>query len=141
MRMINKIIIHHSLTKDSKTVSWDAIRKYHTNVLKWKDIGYHYGIERVGNSYAILRGRSLMEAGAHTKYHNVDSIGICLVGNYDLTEPNNEQLEVLNELCYFLIKTFGLSINSVFFHREFNTHKTCPGSKFRKDMIHYPRWY
>jgi len=48
------IINHHSLTKDSGSVSWGAIRKWHMGLIGGEDnyytnhpmidIGYHFGL-------------------------------------------------------------------------------------------------
>ena len=137
MRNINEIIIHHSATKDSGTVSWGAIRRYHTKECAWKDIGYHFGIELVADvvasQYEILVGRSLALAGAHATGHNAHSIGICCVGDFDAVKPPKEQLEKLEWLIGEL-KAFFPSITKVSFHRDY-ANKTCPGKLFTKKLI------
>ncbi|SHH05707.1 peptidoglycan recognition protein family protein [Tepidibacter thalassicus] len=127
MNKPNKIIIHHSLTKDGKTVSWNAIRKYHKSK-GWRDIGYHWGIELVGDEYEILKGRDENEVGAHTKGQNSSSIGICLVGNFDIDEPSKAQLYKLIELIRNIWCRYGQL--PVYMHNQFASYKTCPGKKF-----------
>lgn len=135
MRKWTHIMIHHSLTKDSKTVSWNAIKKYHTKVLGWKDIGYHFGVEKVKDGYVILVGRPLLMSGAHCKEAgmNYKAIGICVIGNYDCCSPSSNMLA---ELCYRLIiplmDTFNIPIENIVFHRDFARYKSCPGKKFLK---------
>jgi hypothetical protein len=137
MRKINEIIIHHSATKDSGTVSWGAIRRYHVQEQKWLDIGYHFGIELVsdvvGSQYEILVGRPLAMAGAHTTGHNANTIGICMVGDFDYDPPPKAQLDRLKKLIQDL-KTVFPSIQKVSFHRDY-AFKTCPGKFFTKDLI------
>lgn len=123
------IIIHHSLTKDSTTLSWSAIRRYHIEVNRWDDVGYHYGVELVGNSYEILSGRMPDVQAAHCSPHgyNRKSIGICLVGNLNEHLPPPEQIEKLIELILFLMRQYDIPVGKVFGHREIDTRRSCPG--------------
>lgn len=123
----NKIIIHHSATKDTKSKSWDAIIRYHKSK-GWKNVGYHYGIELVGDEYKVFKGRDESESGAHTIGQNSTSIGICCVGDYDEIEPPKEMLEVLIELINNIQLRLGkIPVHS---HHTFADYKSCPGNKF-----------
>ena len=129
------IILHHSATKDGQTVSWNAIRRYHVKECAWGDIGYHFGIELVGDagdpdgSYEILMGRMPDRPGAHTKDHNQDSLGVCFVGQFDADPPPPAQWRKGVELVAWLCRRFGISAAGVFGHRDF-ANKTCPGTAF-----------
>ena len=76
------IMLHHSLTKDGATVSWQAIRRWHMGLIgsgnknspdynpylekPMKDIAYHFGIELVGSpiigNKELLRTRPPQDA-------------------------------------------------------------------------------
>jgi hypothetical protein len=122
----NKIIIHHSLTKDSGTVSWGAIRKYHMQTLGWNDIGYPFGIELIGDHYETLIGRRPDLTGAHTIGQNDQSIGICVIGNFDEDPVTTGIKDALQNLLTWLILLYGISSKEIYGHCEF-APKTCPG--------------
>ena len=126
------IIIHHSLTKDGVVVDWNAIEKYHKNELGYKDIGYHFGVERKGNKYAVLTGRAENEVGAHTKQEgmNYNSHGICIVGNYDNERPPEIALDLLVDKCIMLCQKYDIPPNNIKAHHDYATYKTCPGKMF-----------
>jgi len=135
------IIIHHSLTEDSRTVSWGAIRNYHINNLKWRDIGYMWGIELIGNDYEVLLGRDEDDIGAHCTQMDMNKvgIGICCVGNFDLTTPPSNMWNKCLELCRNIMRRRSIPRKNVQGHHEYYPAKSCPGKlwdmdKFRKEL-------
>lgn len=127
------IIVHHSLTKDSSTVSWGAIRRFHVDVLHWSDIGYHAGVEMVKSGdelyFEILMGRMWDVPGAHTKGHNHNSLGICFIGNFDYYLPPVAQLKEGAKVISLWLKLFNLTRDDIYAHNDF-ADKSCPGRLF-----------
>ncbi len=131
------IIIHCSATEDSGTVSWQAIRRYHMGTLGWTDIGYHAGIELVNNEFELIVGRPLNAGGAHCRADSMNgrSLGICFVGNYDNNPPPPEMLTLGARHVAALCEIFGIPVERVQGHRDFESKKTCPGSAFDMDRF------
>ena len=127
------IIIHHSTTRDSESFSWGAIRRYHTATLGWRDIGYHFGIELVGEYYEVLQGRLPNESGAHcvAEAMNNRALGICCVGDFDLEEPPDRQWQVCLNLVRYLTEQYRIPAGHVLGHGEVAADgRTCPGRNF-----------
>lgn len=134
------IVLHHSRTTDTETVSWGAIRDYHLG-LGWDDIGYHYGIEFARTQYEIFLGRMPDVVGAHCSHcgMNRKSIGICIVGNFDYIPPHPVIWDKTKQLVQFLMRHYSIDVKSITGHREWNSQKSCPGlkwdmGKFRKEL-------
>lgn len=147
IHMIPKfIVIHHSLTRDSGSVSFQAIRKWHMGLIgqpdktkpnynyyakhPMKDNGYHFGLEDVNGRDEILIGRMMNEQGAHVRLHNLNTLGVCWVGNYDLSEVPPGMWELGIRFIASLCDIFKIGSSEVYGHREFDNSKTCPGKKF-----------
>lgn len=132
---VTKLIIHHSLTKDQTVADWSAIRRYHIQDKGWTDIGYHWGIENVNGSIVVQKGRAEYITGAHTKGMNDKSLGICVVGNYDLAPPLEAVLNRLADLCALKCREYHLRPEDIEPHHKYANYKTCPGSKFPIDKL------
>lgn len=123
------IILHHSLTKDSNTVSWSAIRRYHVHQRGWIAIGYHFGIELVGNQYEVLIGRMPNVQGAHCRGRNSNTWGICFVGNFDKHPPDASVLMIGKNLIRGLMEIADIPKDGIHRHSDFSS-TTCPGKLF-----------
>lgn len=148
---IDTLVIHCSATPNGRAHTIEDIDRWHGErgwrrdlslAPKWqpqlKHVGYHFVVELDGS---LRAGRPFHETGAHAFGHNLNSIGICMIGTDQyspaqwatlyavvqlLTHPNNH----LN----------GLQITQVVGHRDlspdtngdgeiqpFEWLKTCPG--------------
>jgi len=126
MRDINRIILHCSATPEGKDYSVDTIREWHKK-RGWSDIGYHFVIQLDGT---ISQGRPIDKAGAHTKGHNFDSIGVCYIGGMDEDAKKAkdtmtvEQNKAFRMLVMSIKILFGDDI-TIHGHNEFSS-KACP---------------
>lgn len=122
-----KIIVHHTHNPELTLLT---THKLHQEKFKWAGVGYNYLIEKDSE---IFEARG-MYVGAHAKGHNIESIGIALVGNFDDFVPSNNQLESLIELCIYLMFKYDIEPNKILGHRELQgVTKSCPGNKFNMD--------
>lgn len=124
MRIINKIIIHCSATKEGEYFDREDIKKWHL-ARGFKDIGYHYVILFNGS---VQHGRDIEKVGAHCEGHNTDSIGICYIGGLDKNgKPKDtrtyEQKIGLERLLIELKEQFPTA--TIHGHNEFSD-KACP---------------
>ena len=130
MKSVNRIVIHHSATATGDAA---CFRVLHRALNKWNDIGYHYviGNGTVSKNGEIEEGRKLPFIGAHAKGANEDSIGICLVGNFNKQKPLEMQLSSLVSLVLKLKKSYSLADTDITLHKLVKGSFTeCPGKNF-----------
>ena len=124
----DRIIVHHSATLDGATFSWGAIRKHHLG-LGWQDIGYHAGVELVGDHYEAMFGRPWWMDGAHTLGQNERALGICFVGNFDDAPCPDAQLAAGAAVIGTWMRLYAIPVSEIYPHSRFQ-NKTCPGKRF-----------
>lgn len=98
---IENMIVHHSAGSNNISDFTQAVRDIyilHTEENGWSDIGYNYLVAPDGVIYA---GRDPGNEGqdevmgAHFCGSNSNTMGICLLGNYEIVEPSSVMLESL----------------------------------------------
>jgi len=140
---MKRIILHHSLTEDGKVVDFNAICDYHVKVKKWNPpCGYNEVIETVEDYVTHFEGRDRFSTGAHTSGQNVGTIGICIVGNFDIEPPSQKVLDYLYKRLDFYRTLYGsIQIEGHCDHPHPVTGhvKSCPGKLFPLGVIkeHY----
>lgn len=116
-RMVNRVFLHCSASDRPEHDNPQTMEKWHIE-RKFKEIGYHFYIDKSGHIY---EGRSLNTNPAAQAGHNANTIAICCGGLKTFTV---EQKRAVRALCLYLEHLIkGLTFHG---HCEVNAGKTCP---------------
>ena len=121
------IIIHNSGAEQSTLdlAQMQSIQSYHQSI-DWGDIGYNYCIGKYGT---VMQGRETKYVGAHTLgERNRDGIGVCLFGNFNISNPSQKQIDNLIPLLVLLCKQYNIDTNNIMGHRDHGP-TSCPGDR------------
>jgi hypothetical protein len=136
------IVLHHSGEEGG---GYASIDRYHREGRGWDECGYHFVIgngSETGDGEIEVGGRWLQQKhGAHTKppghpEYNEDGLGICLVGNFDESQPTARQIEACRRLLAYLQARCDVPAAGIITHGDAEGAKTnCPGRHFPYDRL------
>ncbi|NKB23444.1 MAG: LysM peptidoglycan-binding domain-containing protein [Kiritimatiellae bacterium] len=140
LRRWKYIVVHHSASLKGNPQSMD---RYHREKRRMENgLAYHFVI---GNGQGMQDGEITVGSrwkkqlqGGHlaSEALNQVSIGICLVGNFDVSKPSKPQMVSLKDLSRYLLKRCGLEKDHIRTHRQINTKPTkCPGRYFSRQAL------
>jgi hypothetical protein len=128
------ITVHHSAERHPPELSGSledsasavrSIQHAHMNGEGYGDLGYHYVIDPYGR---VFQGRELTWQGAHAGgSNNLQNIGICLLGNFDVEHPTPAALGALQHLLDELRAKWNIPRKAVRAHCDWKT-TDCPGT-------------
>ena len=130
-----RIVIHHSATSTDDAMNMHRVHK--ARGMK-NGLAYHFvisnGSRKASDGEIFMGGRWKDQLdGGHMKSltYNRTSIGICLIGNFELRAPTTQQMNSLEGLCEYLMKRCGIRVDQVTTHKILHPkHTKCPGKYF-----------
>jgi len=136
------IVIHHSATDEGSSLDFN---KAHLQKGWDQGVGYHFVIDngtktkRDGQIEATPRWIKQLD-GAHCKASEMNrrAIGICLVGNFNISEPTIRQMQSLVDLVSALRQYYRIPFKNIIGHGHVEGAATdCPGKQFPwKEFLH-----
>ena len=92
-------------------------------IIIWLGIQGH--LQKTGNF--IAEGLKILR-GAHASGYNLNSLGVCLIGNFNRVMPSEKQFEALFSFLEEKINQYKIPIKNVIGHSEIpGVDKSCPG--------------
>lgn len=132
------IILHHSA---SPVDNYASIKDYHQKKHHWRDAGYHLILSNESTDVPLgyleesTRYRNLSYALAtRSRYHNLQSVHICVVGNYETAPVPDKLVPALAHALVTLKDRYHIEEDKILFHRDVGA-TLCPGRFINKAKI------
>jgi hypothetical protein len=116
------LIVHHSFSPGNDVTDWAAavrgIWSFHVNSNGWSDVGYNWLIDPNG---MIYQGRAWVgendnTQGAHFCGFNGQTMGVCMLGNFNDVSPTPAALSSLVRLLAYRASTNSINPRGMSFH-------------------------
>ncbi len=144
---VTHLIVHHSAGTNQSN-NWSSvvasIFDFHVNTNGWQDVGYNWLIDPNGVIYQG-RGGGDNVRGAHMCGFNNNTMGVCMLGNFEIIQPSDPSIEALEKLLAWkscrenidptgsgdIVSHFGNMLN-ISGHQDGCRpgHTACPGQFF-----------
>jgi N-acetylmuramoyl-L-alanine amidase len=136
------VVLHHSANAQG---GLDQIDRDHRKILGFEGCGYHFvignGTDSPDGQIEVADRWLNQKHGVHcrngkTPDVNEYGIGICLVGNFDQSEPTPKQIAAARALVAYLGNRYKIASDKVGTHDQFaNGPTACPGKNFPSEAI------
>jgi hypothetical protein len=145
-RVTHHLAVHHTGATTGGADPAAAVRSvyhYHSVVLDWGDVGYHYLVDWTGTIYEGRYGGPNV-VGGHIRGHNPGVEGIAALGNYDAIWPSDSLEQALVALVAWRTEALGLdprgtgllddeAVPVLLGHRD-AAQTNCPGQRLYLDL-------
>ncbi len=118
-KSVKMLVVHHTAMNENGRSGAELMRalyQYHANSNGWGDVGYHYIIDSEGQIYQGKEGGDYV-VGGHAYCHNVGTVSVALMGNFEENEPTQDMAKSLKWLLDSLAEKYDIDTSSnVRFH-------------------------
>jgi len=114
---VTHVIVHHSATNYSSGTDYAQVVysywDYHVNTHGWNDIGYNWLVDSNGILY---EGRGDGIQGAHFSCMNGQTMGVCMIGNFETATPTTEAISTLESIVAWEVTDKDIDVLANTYH-------------------------
>lgn len=142
---VKAVVVHHTAESNAYTCAQApavvrGIYTFHVTSRGYKDIGYHFLVDKCGTVYEGRKGGvDKPVLGAHAYGFNTETTGISLLGTYSGTAPSQEALNAIARVSAWKLDLSGVAPNSTVTLTAGDNGTNYFGKKFKLgDKLSFP---